>query len=260
MAFENFLKVIEISPTDLCNLNCVFCPRATFYPNRNSHVDLKTIKMFRQRIDEIGYTGVVSFTGRGEPTLHPDFEKIINVLLKDRKYKLKINTNGKYLDKYEHLISQFEIVHLNFYEYDWDGYLNSIKKYGKYSNFNFYFKPPIDMKDDYEDRYTNRGGSFEQDDIDDNFCDMVYEKLFINWNGDYKICCQDWKTDYSFGNIFTQGFKEYLYENEQLKTFRKMLTEGRRDMKPCSTCDYKSTCKQDKKSKYIEYHENYSTV
>ena len=116
------------------------------------------------------------------------------------------------------------------------------------------------MKDDYEDRYTNRGGSFEQDDIDDNFCDMVYEKLFINWNGDYKICCQDWKTDYSFGNIFTQGFKEYLYENEQLKSFRKMLTEGRRDMKPCSDCDYKSTCKQDKKSKYIEYHENYSTV
>lgn len=256
--YEDFLKVIEINPTELCNLTCVFCPRSSFYPNRNLHVDLATIKMFRKRLDEIEYKGVVSFTGRGEPTLLKDFDKIIDILLKDRSYKLKINTNGKNLDKYIHKIEQFEIVHLNCYENDWSQYESMIGKYGNRPNFNFYFKPPIDLSKDYEDKYTNRAGSFEQNDLDDNFCDMIYEKLYIHYNGDYKICCQDWKTDLSFGNIFTQSFKEYLYENEQLIKFRNMLSEGRRDMEPCSKCDYKSTCQSSLRTKMLQVNGHYT--
>tara|TARA_E500000318_G_scaffold104400_3_gene110362 strand:- start:7462 stop:8241 length:780 start_codon:yes stop_codon:yes gene_type:complete len=256
--YENFLKVIEINPTELCNLKCTFCPRSSFYPNRNLHVDLRTIKKFKERVEEIDYQGVVSFTGRGEPTLHPQFDKIVDILLKNRKYKLKINTNGKNIEKYLDQISQFEIVHLNFYEDDWDGYYKLVEKYKHFPNFNFYFKPPIPFELDLEDKYTNRAGSFVKQELDENFCDMIYEKLFIHWNGDFKICCQDWKTDYSFGNIFTQSFKEYLYENEQLRSFRNMLTEGRRDMKPCQSCDYRSTCNQEKKLKYTEFNESFS--
>lgn len=260
MTLSNIIKVIELNPTELCNLKCSFCPRATFYPNQNLHISLDTVKKFRERLEEFKYTKVVSFTGRGEPTLVKNFEDIANILLKERKYKLKINTNGKNLDKYLSYISRFDIVNYDVYSESWNDFEKIVDKYIKYDNFNFYFKPTINLKEDYSDRYTNRAGSFEQDSIEDGFCDMIYEKLYIHWNGDYKLCCQDWKHDITLGNIFQENFTEYIYKNKKLNSFRNMLTSGDRSSGPCKDCDYRSTCSKNTAEKYKKLNENLSVI
>lgn len=254
MTLSDIIKVIELNPTELCNLKCSFCPRATFYPNQNLHISLDTVKKFRERLEEFNYTKVVSFTGRGEPTLVKNFVEIVDILLKDRKYKLKINTNGKNLEKYISHISQFDIVNYDVYSESWDDFEKIVNKYSKYSNFNFYFKPTINLTEDYSDRYTNRAGSFEKDSIENGFCDMIFEKLYIHWNGDYKLCCQDWKHDITLGSIYKESFTDYIHKNKKLNSIRSMLTLGKRDSGPCKDCDYRSTCSSNTMIKFRELH------
>lgn len=90
----DIISTIEINPTELCNLKCSFCPRSTFYPNQNLNMSFEIAEKIKQHIDDLNYTGKVSITGRGEPTLHPKFKEYSNIFIKNKKYKLKINTNG----------------------------------------------------------------------------------------------------------------------------------------------------------------------
>lgn len=249
---SKYLKVIELNPTELCNLKCSFCPRATFYPNQNLNIDLKTVEIFKNRLDEIKYSKVVSFTGRGEPTLYKYFTEASKILLKDKTYKLKINTNGKNIDKYLDILLEYDVVNLSIYENNYIKFKDVVNKYGKYSNFNFYFKPPINLSEDFSLRYTNRAGSLEREIDKSGFCDMIYEKLFIDWNGDYKLCCQDWKDHITLGNIYTEGIEQYLSSNTKLIKYRKLLAQGKRTLTPCSNCDYSSTCSSAEKKAYQE--------
>jgi len=65
----------HISLTNACNLTCSFC----CFANRDisekmpTEMVLKALDSFR----EIGVTGV-EFTGGGEPSIHPDFKKIVH--------------------------------------------------------------------------------------------------------------------------------------------------------------------------------------
>lgn len=258
MNFVDLLQVIELNPTELCNLKCSFCPRATFYPNQNLNIDLNTIRIFRKRLDEIKFSNVVSFTGRGEPTLYKQFTEASYILLKDKKYKLKINTNGKNIEKYLDVLKEYDIVNLSYYENNIDEFLQLVDKYSKYSNFNFYYKPPISLKEDFSLRYTNRAGSFERETDNSGFCDMVFDKLFIDYNGDYKLCCQDWKDHVSLGNIKTESIEKYLNTNTLLQKYRAKLVKGERIHSPCSNCDYKNNANKQLTQKYKDvYNYNY---
>ena len=107
----DLVETIEINPTELCNLRCSFCPRSTFYPNRNLHISIEHVKLIKNHLQEINYQNIVSFTGRGEPTLTENFEEIIDILTEDKTWVLKMHTNGKNLDKYSHLIPKFDILY-----------------------------------------------------------------------------------------------------------------------------------------------------
>ena len=86
--------------------------------------------------------------------------------------------------------------------------------------------------------------------IQGHISERVFEKLFIDWNGDYKLCCEDWKDHITLGNIKNENIKQYVEENTRLSSFRKMLIQGRRDLAPCSSCSYKTKCSE---SNFKEY-------
>ena len=244
----NIISTVEINPTELCNLRCSFCPRSTFYPNRNLNLDFETANIIKKHLDNIEFRGVVSITGRGEPTLHPEFDKLSDIFLKDRTYKLKINTNGAKVNKYIESIQKYDIVNMNYYKKDWQGFLDYMKLYtGR--EYNFFYKPPMDWDHNPELNFTNRAGSFEGE-VYKGKCERVFEKLFIDWNGDYKLCCEDWKDHITLGNIKNESIKQYVEENTRLSSFRKMLIQGRRDLAPCSSCSYKTKCSE---SNFKEY-------
>ncbi|AWI26948.1 radical SAM protein [Flavobacterium pallidum] len=85
------LTVIEV--TDRCNLSCPTC-YANSAPNYGRHRTLQEIEcMLDTVVDNEGEPDVVQISG-GEPTVHPDFFKILD-LAKSKPIKhLMVNTNG----------------------------------------------------------------------------------------------------------------------------------------------------------------------
>ena len=81
-------KKIYIEITNKCNLNCTFC----------SEVKRKKEKITLENFEEIikqinNYTDYIYLHVKGEPLLHPEIDKILDIA---EKYNLKVNltTNG----------------------------------------------------------------------------------------------------------------------------------------------------------------------
>jgi len=82
---------MEISPTGMCNLRCVFCS-VDFMGYRKVTLDTALLK---ERLTELGQLGLksVMFAGEGEPFLHPDLPELI-VHTKKAGIDVAITTNG----------------------------------------------------------------------------------------------------------------------------------------------------------------------
>jgi len=238
----DYIELIEINPTELCNLKCSFCPRSTFYPNQNLHMSLETAREIRKQLDEIKFTGEVSITGRGEPTLHQYFEELSEIFLENRTWTLKINTNGKRLNEYVETIWQYDKITYNLYDHT-EAQVKEIKDfYKKYKDKVTVYHKPIDMRwyeksDQFT--FTNRGGSFPTNHLPSyGKCDTIFLKIWIDWDGTYRLCCHDWKEKISMGNIFDQSIKEYVENNPMLQEYRLKLMKGDRSKSPCNSCSY----------------------
>lgn len=81
-------KKIYIEITNVCNLNCSFCP-----PTRRSHEFMK-IETFTKILNEVkSYTDLIYFHVKGEPLLHPEIASFLN-LSYEQGLKVNITTNG----------------------------------------------------------------------------------------------------------------------------------------------------------------------
>ena len=73
---ENIYPIyMEISPTGMCNLRCIFCS-VDFMGYQNRSLDTNILK---ERLTEFGKLGIKSimYAGEGEPFLHKDMTAII---------------------------------------------------------------------------------------------------------------------------------------------------------------------------------------
>jgi uncharacterized radical SAM superfamily Fe-S cluster-containing enzyme len=85
------LSIIEI--TDYCNLKCPIC-YAESGPHREKHRDLAQVEsMLDAVVRNEKEPDVIQISG-GEPTLHPDFFKILDAAKKRPIRHLMVNTNG----------------------------------------------------------------------------------------------------------------------------------------------------------------------
>jgi len=129
----SYVWQIDVNITDLCNKTCSFCPRhdPEIYPNNNQHMPVELFKKIIDECLEVGYDKDILLCGRGEPSLHKDYEQILKLLHHpDRKWKTNLTTNGRNFDKYyDFYTNNFDFVILNTYttqeEYD-----ERVKKYG----------------------------------------------------------------------------------------------------------------------------------
>ena len=92
-SFKKFYPLhVQIELTDNCNLCCDYCYRDSKYKNpKAKYIDYKELKKFllkykEKNLLEIGVTG-------GEPTLHPEFIKIMKFVLKNFEL-VELVTNG----------------------------------------------------------------------------------------------------------------------------------------------------------------------
>jgi len=111
-------RMVSFWPTTICNYNCSFCLYK--HENREDHHVADTASTLRM-IDDISRAGVKSleFSGGGEPTLHPDFEKIAEHAI-DCGLKLGLFTNGTNLDM--DILKDFRYVRIGLDAADYQTY------------------------------------------------------------------------------------------------------------------------------------------
>jgi len=102
---------INLLPADskLCNFNCVYCECGWSLVEKKNKVPTYddftlSLEEYLKNEPEAQQLDVITFAGNGEPTLHPDFERIIDKTIELRdKYvpnlKIAVLTNATRLDK-----------------------------------------------------------------------------------------------------------------------------------------------------------------
>lgn len=86
------LKRVHIELTNVCDFNCVFCPKSEM-KRPYGHMETSLAKSI---IDELAANGIcekITFHVMGEPTLHPDFFDIL-AHAESRGIKVGLTTNG----------------------------------------------------------------------------------------------------------------------------------------------------------------------
>ena len=97
-------KKIYIEITNVCNLNCKFCPPTS------RQIEFMSLKNFEEIIKKIhNYTRLVALHVKGEPLLHSELEDMFKIL---EKYNLKTNitTNGTLIKKNIEIIKNSKAV------------------------------------------------------------------------------------------------------------------------------------------------------
>ena len=120
---------MEIDLTDKCNLNCSWCISSNCRGTEQLKVDylvdfLKEFKIYGGK--------AITWSGGGEPTLHPNFEEIVNKV-KRLGLEMGLMTNGNYPINYNQVIShckwvRFSLDTMNVEHYKkWKG-INALPK------------------------------------------------------------------------------------------------------------------------------------
>jgi len=123
-------KKIYIEITNICNLQCSFCPRT------KREKRFITTSEFSRVLDEIKeFTDYIYFHVKGEPLLHPNIEELLNIS-HNKGFKVNITTNGTLISKVqEKLIGSPSLRQINISLHSFDGndkmdnkedYLNNI--------------------------------------------------------------------------------------------------------------------------------------
>lgn len=109
----NQIPPIRIVLNDTCDLNCSFCHKEGKYSFPNTDVDADIVLSYLDKVKRKG-TPIeeVHLTG-GEPTLHPQFETLINILL-SKGYKVKVTTNGNFSSQIRKFLIDSNIDGINF--------------------------------------------------------------------------------------------------------------------------------------------------
>jgi MoaA/NifB/PqqE/SkfB family radical SAM enzyme len=86
------LQRIHLELTNICNLNCVFCPKSRM-TRPYGFMDKELAKRVISEIGSRGLCEKITFHVMGEPTLHPDFFEILDHAIIE-KVKVGLTTNG----------------------------------------------------------------------------------------------------------------------------------------------------------------------
>ncbi len=98
-----------------CNMKCAYCdePETSFVPESEASYTVKTAGQLLEEVDVLeqreGPHHSISFTG-GEPLLHTDFLLPLASTLKDRGFRLYLETNGTLPERLQQILSYIDII------------------------------------------------------------------------------------------------------------------------------------------------------
>lgn len=240
---------IDISLTDLCNRVCAFCPRADedVYPNQNLHMSVSLIEKMSTELKELDYKGGIAFCGFGEPLLHPNIVKIIEIF--GIEVRTEIVTNG---DKLKipliHKLFDAGLSFLCISMYDGPHQVKHFQDMMEEAGIDQTRYILRDRWHNEEDSFglklTNRAGVMEfgpsVEKIEDKRCFYPAYSITLDWNGDALLCVQDWNKKVKLGNAHGSSLLN-IWRQLRVHKIRTKLMNGNRCDAPCNGCNADGT-------------------
>ena len=240
---------IDINATELCNRKCVFCPRndPKEYLNQNLHMPLEIAHKIASELRKYKYSGIVEFSGFGEPLLHKDIVGLVRAFGPD--IHTEIITNG---DRLTVRLAQqlfnagLKAIIVSLYDGSHQiGHFEELfREAGAAMDQYFLRERWYDESDNYGLLLTNRAGSVHagtQPRVDRNRpCYYPFYLMQIDWNGDVLLCVHDWKKRVRFGNVEEASLLE-IWNSDRFNEYRQMLMGSMRSAEPCRSCNADGT-------------------
>lgn len=227
------LKSIQIETTSWCNRKCVFCPNSTIEKTRDMQMSWDTIKVIVEGLARMKYGGRVHLYGNGEPLSDPRIIEIIRYARKELPdTHLFISTNGDLASGDRSLKNLLEAglseVHVSHYDdknhHLADEVLPGVHHFGLgVLGLEFY----------------NRGGNVKVPSVSNHKrCWWAWGKAYINWKGDWCLCCSDWKGELVFGNVHDRSLTS-IWNDDRYQNYRQahLTGSGKENLTLCNQCN-----------------------
>jgi MoaA/NifB/PqqE/SkfB family radical SAM enzyme len=193
-AYDHRDKVkVEWNLGKRCNYDCSYCP-SSIHDNTSTHTDISILKA---AVDKLPNNVRISFTG-GEPTVHPNFEELVDYCINVKGIKwINVTTNGTRKSYYYFKLPVHHYVFSLHFEYDWERVLDTIVMYAcsdveqgmrKPCMINVMAHPDkmqevrkaVSKFDDLQIKYVIRRIRWTNDDHN-LFDDMRYDQADLDW-------------------------------------------------------------------------------
>lgn len=240
---------IEISPIDMCNRACSFCPRVDpdVAPNQTLVMPSTLYRKMAAELKDLDYRGTVMLAGFGEPMMNRDIHRMAAEF--GAVCNTEITTNGDLLsprtigDLIDAGIGKI-IVSL------YDG-PEQVERFARMFADAGVPESRFLLRDRWHDsasgfgvKLTNRAGTVaigNQPAVDcKQPCYYPHYSMNVDWNGDVFLCTQDWNRRVKSGNLMLQGFMD-VWNSAMLRRYRTHLAAGNRDVGPCNQCNANGT-------------------
>ncbi len=269
-----FRKIyLEIS--NICNLNCAFCPKTKRAPRRISPSEFSSIAPKLRP-----YSDFIYFHVMGEPLCHPDLKTFLDIA-GTHGFKVIITTNGTLLSKRGDILLSHPALHkinvsLHAFEANdipvtFDEYLDSALEFAKRAegkkivvlrlwneggakelNEKIISKIKENFSDWVSEKhgirignkvYLETGDKFEWPDLtatdggESVFCYGLRDQIGVLSDGTVVPCCLDHEGDIALGNIFDSTLDEIL-ASERATAIYEGFKNHRASEELCRKCGY----------------------
>lgn len=242
-------KWLEISPIDVCNRKCNFCPKSdpSVAPDQPGAVMAPTLfYKIADELESIGYQGTVMLAGYGEPLLSKHIIEMVEAFAPICNTEITTNGDPLTVKKIEELVrAGVHKIVVSLY----DGPEQIEKMQALFSKAGASPDQYI-LRDrwyseahDFGLKLTNRGGTIDLGKAHKKGhkpCYYPAYMMMIDWNGDVFLCTQDWNRRVRSGNLNFES-TQAVWNSKTFKRYRSNLSAGLRSDHPCAGCNADGT-------------------
>ena len=231
-------RAIYIEPSNFCNYTLLH-PQCPTSKTEKHIMPLKTIENIAKQLGNENYKKLLCPYSFSEPLIDPRLYIILDILKKYvPKAHLGFTTNGFFL--YETILDDIVkkgvdyIVVTAYFPKEYER-LQKLKDKvkGKYPLFLKIKKGfPLESRMlDLDSIYTRKEPSKSNKE-----CRAPYLYLYINRYADVSLCCYDWKSKITFGNLEEKNIREILLSDKMIDRYLNLRFNNRQKYPLCARC------------------------
>ena len=263
---------IEIEPTEGCNLGCSFCGLRGIREKGTKpwkYLTVENAKEIALKIRRQRWKSKIMFCGHGEPTLNPQLLEIIKIFRWELPFNdMSMFTNGKGFKNGNFEIKNFcdELNKIGFNDIifdvyskngDWNIVENIKDEYpitimGEQSDGKVFSNKilkdrlriilyPLELPNhpNWRKLQNHCGAAAPLDYSKKNTkCTKLFRELFIRWDGNVSLCCDDFRGQYFICNFLDEKYTcEEVWNHERFQAARIRLFNKDRTFLPCYGCN-----------------------